>query len=371
VLLEDPHLDLSMAINLEGRTALIGRSALGICRKLPHLVCSGYLPSLGHAREWQGGRHKLDAQSAFALVLDRLRAFTSTFETVSLALPPYLTLSQVNRLAALAAKYYWPIGGTALTPLALAADRAAKVLQEAPGEAPTGKDRVIPMHRNSQPTLLIVDADDFALTGSVIRIERDQVHLISTATWSKLGTRTWKDRMLEALCDRCIRLCRRDPRDSADAEQEIYEQLDVAMDRVRSGQKVSLTVRAFHWYQDIEHQPSEFESYCAGLLKNSVESIQELVTSAGLSEPPVAVWLTHEAGRLPGLSNAIHQHMAERTRMSILQPEAVAIAAANLADRRKTGEVPRTHLDTTIPIVLPPSDATKVQAPASATKARR
>ncbi len=158
-------------------------------------------------------------------------------------------------------------------------------------------------------------------------------------------------------------------RDSAEAEQEIYEQLDIAMDRIRAGQKVSLTVRAFHWYQDIEHHASEFETYCSAFLKQSVEAVRDLLASAGMSDPPDAVWLTHDAGRLPGLGGALHQHMSERTRVSIMQPEAVAIAVANLGERRKTGAVPKTHLDTSIPIALPLGDATKVQAPA--TKARR
>jgi hypothetical protein len=44
--------------------------------------------------------------------------------------------------------------------------------------------------------------------------------------------------------------------------------------------------------------------------------------------------------------------MTERTNVRVLHPEAAAAAVANLIDRWSTGELPRTHLDTMIP--LPP-----------------
>ena len=84
--------------------------------------------------------------------------------------------------------------------------------------------------------------------------------MVASACWPRAGLKAWKDRLVDAVSDRCVRLCRRDPRDSADAEQALFEQLDDALDRVRAGHRVSLTVRTAHWFQDVPQQPDDFHS---------------------------------------------------------------------------------------------------------------
>ncbi len=49
--------------------------------------------------------------------------------------------------------------------------------------------------------------------------------------WPQLAVRLWKNKLLDAVSDRCVRMCRRDQRDSAEAEQALYEQLDEVLDR--------------------------------------------------------------------------------------------------------------------------------------------
>jgi hypothetical protein len=161
--------------------------------------------------------------------------------------------------------------------------------------------------------------------------------------------RLWKERLIEAMADRCVRLCRRDPRDSADAEQALFDQIEPALDRVRAGQPVALTVRSAHWYQDLVHPPEEFEAFCAPLARPAAEHVFALVRGAGLPLPPTAVWLTHAAARLPGLAAAVHRTSTESTSVSALPASAVAEAAAALALRRLGGGVGRGFLDTAIP----------------------
>ena len=55
--------------------------------------------------------------------------------------------------------------------------------------------------------------------------------MVGTAVWPRLAVKAWKDKLLDAVSDRCVRLCRRDPRDSAEAEQSLFEQLDDSLDR--------------------------------------------------------------------------------------------------------------------------------------------
>jgi hypothetical protein len=112
---------------------------------------------------------------------------------------------------------------------------------------------------------------------------------------------------------------------------------------------VTLTLRAGHWHQDLHLQPEDFESCCAALIRSSVEGIRDLLSAGRAAEPPRAVWMTHEAGRLPGLAQALYLNMAERTSVGVLRPEATAIAIANLGERWPAG---KHHLDTWLPISL-------------------
>src|SRR5439155_10732753 len=116
--------------------------------------------------------------------------------------------------------------------------------------------------------------------------------MVTSAAWPRASLKAWKDKILDAVSDRCVRLCRRDPRDSADAEQALFEQLDDALDRVRAGHRVSLTVRTAHWFQDVAQQPDEFDGYCTVLARTAAGSVRELVYGVGLPVPPRAVWLT-------------------------------------------------------------------------------
>src|SRR5207248_11191373 len=146
-----------------------------------------------------------------------------------------------------------------------------------------------------------------------------------------------------------------------DAEQMLFDQVEEAIDRARTGQRVALSVRATHWYQDLVVTPADLDAFCAPLWRAAADEVRHLVAGLNEAEPPRAAWLTHDAGRLPGLAAALHQNTAERTNVRILHPEAAAAAAANLIDRWALGELPRTHLDTAIP--LPPRVDTRLAAP--------
>src|SRR5262249_33248306 len=161
-----------------------------------------FLPFLGQLREWKAGRHCLDAGALLGLAFEKLRGLLPASEPVAAALPVYLTPPQVAQLTALATKARWNLRGTAALPLVLAA---------AEGRGP--------------PLVLVVDADEFALTGALVVCVADTARLLASVALPRLGERAWKERLLDTLADRCVRLCRRDPRDSAAAEQALWEQL--------------------------------------------------------------------------------------------------------------------------------------------------
>jgi hypothetical protein len=173
--------------------------------------------------------------------------------------------------------------------------------------------------------------------------------LLTSAAWPKLSRRLWRDRLLDYLADRCVRQCRRDPRDSAEAEQRLFDQLEPALDRVRYGQPVHFDVRAAHWFQDLVVPPADFDAACAAFAKTGVAGVTDLAQSCGLPEPPRAVWLTPAAGTLPGLAAGLYAQSSERTDVAVLNKDAVAAAVAALVPRWASGELPRTHLDVVIP----------------------
>jgi antitoxin (DNA-binding transcriptional repressor) of toxin-antitoxin stability system len=347
--------ELPLFIALDRRSPEVGRAGYSLCRKIPHTVCSNFLPDLAQSREWRFGRHVLTPESALELALLKIREpILAESETAVLALPAYLAPVQVSRVVAAATKTKFPLKGTAIGPLALVAMRAALGSTGKPVtiEEPPPADWVIRMRRTTEGpgVVVVVDVDEYALSAVVVAVERDKVRLLSAADWPRFSQKAWKDRLLDSVSDRCVRLCRRDPRDSADAEQSLFEQLDEALDRVRAGQRVNLTVRTAHWFQDVPLQPEEFDAHCSVLARGASEAIREMLAETSLPVPPREIWLTHEANRLPGLFQAIHQGSHEGTSLEALPRGAVAHAAAALVPRWLTGELPRAHLDSVIPL---------------------
>ena len=214
-LLDDPHEELPLAVSLERPAAEVGRAALGLARRLPHMGCFDFLNDVGQPREWKVGRHRVTANQLVALALDRVRAACPRPDNLTLVLPTYLGTPKVSALANLMTKAQLPVRGSAVAPLALVA----------------GGDPA----RTRPHVTLVVDVDDHALTGAVVQCEASQARLLATTTQPRLNVRVWKERLLNALADRCVRTCRRDPRDTPAADQALYEQIDDALDRLRSG----------------------------------------------------------------------------------------------------------------------------------------
>ena len=343
--LDEPLADLTLAVSLEKKAAEVGQAALALCRRMPHLVCSGYLPLLGRPHEFKAGRHALTAESALALAFERLRSACHGHDGFGLALPTYMTVPQVGLLHTIAERAKTKIRGTTTTPLALAAERAAHFLHGQAGETEAKPGRSI-----SPTSVLIVDSDDHALTATAVRLAEDEVRTLASVAFPRLGTKYWRERLLDSIADRCVRQCRRDPRDSADAEQLLFDQLEECLDRAKTGQKVSIGIRSTHWYQDLVLAPSDLDAFCAQLCRQAADEIRNLLSNLNEPEPPRAVWLTHDAGRLPGLAAELHHNMTERTNVRVLHPEAAAAATANLVERWALGELPLTHSDSVIPL---------------------
>jgi hypothetical protein len=352
--LDEPAEDLLLFIGLDQRLPEIGRAGFALTRKMPHAVASNFLPALTQTREWRNGRHVLTPENALDLAFAKLRGPVETqAEAAALTLPAYLTPAQVGRVIAATVKTKLPLKGSAVGSLAVVADRAISLLTgKAVAPEVAAPEWIVPLRPTATGpgAVVVVDADEHALSATVVAVERERVRVVGSAMWPRFSARAWKDRLLDAIADRCVRLCRRDPRDSAEAEQALFEQIDDAIDRARAGSRINFTVRTDRWFQDVAQHPDDLDAHCSALARGAGEAVRDLAGSSTLDVPPRAIWLTHDAGRLPGLAKALHAHSAERTGVEVLPPMAVAQAGAALVPRWLAAELPRAHLDTVIPL---------------------
>jgi hypothetical protein len=326
--------ELPLAISLERRRPEVGRAGLQLCRRSPHLACLDFLPHLGEPRQWKAGRHRLDAAKALALVLERLEPACAGVSGLALALPAYLTRIQAGQLAALLSKKRLPLLGSATAPLAV----ACSVHTEQPWRG----------------LALVLDADEHALTWTAVAADEagglGQVRALAEKRLPTLSLRAWKEHLLDGIADRSIRQSRRDPRDSAPAEQSLFEQLDEACELARQGQMLELVIQAEHWYQNLILAPAELPVFCAALVRKTLQGLHALLTAAQAEGPPVMVLVSAAASRLPGLLRGLEQHTGAGTTVRSLPADSAAKAAHELAAKWQAGSLPAGHADMALPL---------------------
>jgi hypothetical protein len=309
-------------------------------RRLPHLTCVDFLPHLGDPFQWQAGRHAFDAAGALALIWDHVRANLPANQGIAASLPGYLTAGQAAIVAEVAqrAKLAW-LGSL---PTALA---AVWVSQEG-----------TPWHGLA----LVLEADDHSLTWSAVQVDEQprQARLLAAQAVPDLGLRVWQQRLSDGIADRCIRQSRRDPRESAAAEQRLYEQLDGVLEACRADRLAKLTIESERWYQELLVAPEEILHYCPRLVRQATCTLNRILEVCQAEQLPQQVLVTAEADRLPGLVPALAEQLGAGTGVTILPAEGIARAALALANRWHGGGLPKGHLE-----VLPLSVSETPAAP--------
>jgi hypothetical protein len=233
-----------------------------------------------------------------------------------------------------------------------------------------------------QRSVLVIDADDHALTLGWVKGLADRAHLIESRSFTQLGVQAWKERLIDALADRFIRAHRRDPRDVPSAEQSIFDQLDALALAALQHRPMQLGVKGAQWFSHLLVQPAQTVHFCRELAQQAAQEAGQLLTCWPASELPPAILLTHQASRLPGLIDALQPLLAERVSSSretilpptkvtgleeddfgadllraetprnvmVLPPEAPARSAHALARLFRNGTLPAGHLETIVPL---------------------
>lgn len=326
-----PEGDLPLVLSLEQRNPEVGLAGLRLCRRLPHLTCQGFLPFLGETREWRAGRHRLDAFQALSLFLHRVHPLCLPGSGMTAAIPSYLTRTQVTLLTELAADVGLPLLGTVTTPLAA----------------------VLAAEPEWSGLVLVADVDEHALTWSAVAVEPGQAQVLAEQVLPAASLRAWKERLLNVIAERCILHSRRDPRESATAEQMLFEQLDRVMAAQQQDRMAEVHIQGGHWYQNLILRPEELAAFCAPLVRSAIQGMRAAVSAAEPFGPPGAVLATPAAGRLPGLLAAVREYSAEPTVVTALGPDDVASAVHRLAAGFQEGSLPRGHLDVAIRVRQP------------------
>lgn len=349
--------ELPLAVSLEGRRPEVGRAGLALCRLAPHVVCQDYLAALGGPREWQVGRHRLDAARLFTLVWQKIQSVCEGAKGLTLSLPSYVTAAQAAQLTQLAAKAKLPVFGSLTTPLAVTL--AAHNQQAFTGLA------------------LVVDVDDHALSLAGVAVDDEQARLLGSHALPGLKSLAWTNAFINAIADRCVRHSRRDPRESAPAEQSLYEQLDDALDACRQGRTAELGIRAAQWFQNLLLQPEEIMAFSGRLVRQTVQAALQFLNEVAFQSPR-AVLVTDAASRLPGLVAALGGLVEEpaeppalqdgddfgedlfpaeqaQAGVIVLTADAPSRVAHEVAERMLRGALPREHLAASLPLAEAPS----------------
>ncbi len=338
------HLDgdrpeLPLALMADKKSVVVGRAGLYSCRKTPHLVCQDFLAQLGTEWRWRAGRVELDAAAALGLIFARVRPALDGAQGIVVAVPSYLSRSQGGLLAQAAQDAGLPLLGLMGRDLAAGLASYAEHAWHNVG--------------------IVVDIDDHALTCTLLRPNDAELCALGHRVLTSLGLRVWKERLLACIADHCVRICRRDPRASAEADQTLYEQLDHILDQCSQNQAVPVRALGVGWFQEFTLTPAEALAACAPLAGQVAEEIRAALAWAEGQMTSATVYFTSGAARLPGLAAAVYQRCENRAPIAVLQPDAAARAAHALAVRIDQGELAPGLFMPTAP--LPVSD--KPEAP--------
>jgi hypothetical protein len=380
--LEPPLIDLPLAISLGKSAPEVGAAALRQCRSAAHLVCQAFLPHLteqpGQGPRWRAGwsaAGELDARAACDLVWRKLlplarSASEGDGKGIVLTVPGYLLPSQAGTLRRLGENARLSVLGSAPTTLTAALSGHVELFW--------------------QRSVLVLDVDDHALTLGWVKAVADKAHLVESRSFTQLGLRFWNERLLNALSDLCVRQHRRDPRDAPMAEQSLYDQLEPLTDAALKYQPIHLAVQGQQWFKHFLVHPEQTVQFCAPLVRQAAHEAEHLLLGWPASELPRCILLTHQAGRVPGLVEALRKLVLpsssaetrlplsnettyheddfgeelmfpdteERGGVMVLPPEAPARSAHGLAELFRQGALAAGHLETMAPLpAQPPVDS--------------
>jgi hypothetical protein len=216
---------------------------------------------------------------------------------------------------------------------------------------------------------VVVEVDGHALTLSAVTVRDDVLRVAHVRVVPQLARGVWLCRLLDGAALRCVRLSRRDPRESAETEQTLFDQLASLLEARGRDEAAEFIIQTPHWYQHLKFSATELSVMASPLARRTLTEMQHFLAEIAALGPVGAVLLTGAAARLPGLVEAVDQlirpsedaspvdeesadfgeDLIEETptsaRLHVLDDDAVTRAAFDLAVRQQRGELSHGHLD--------------------------
>jgi hypothetical protein len=187
----------------------------------------------------------------------------------------------------------------------------------------------------------------------------------------------WLRKLLDGVAQRCVRQSRRDPRESAETEQALYDQIVHALDAPPAGGLLQLRIQGQQWYHHLMLTPEDMTAFVAPLLRQALTEIETILGTIDALGGLTCAVVTATAARLPGLVPALQARLEtlrstrpvddeadfgdllmsavnRREPVCVLDADALAGTGHELAVRIHRGDVPPGHLES-IPLGAAPA----------------
>ncbi len=219
----------------------------------------------------------------------------------------------------------------------------------------------------------MVDVDGHALTFSAIAVDAHRMRWLDVLAAPQLAEHVWLVRLLNCVAERCIRRTRRDPREAADTEQDLYDQLTQVLTPNPGDKLIELVLQTPHWYQNLMMPPADLRKFCEPLVQQAVADWRTFREALHIHGRFTSLLVTAQAARLPGLVAGLqaaleqpepaaelapgeeedfganlllfHEGGGSGTPVYVLPADAVSRAAHHLAARMQRHELPHGQLD--------------------------
>ncbi|MFM7150034.1 MAG: FHA domain-containing protein, partial [Gemmataceae bacterium] len=242
--------------------------------------------------------------------------------------------------------------------------------------------------QDSSGLILVIDADGHAMTLSVVERTGGELRLRVVQSSPHVQRGLWLRRLVDGAASRCVRQCRRDPRESAQTEQYLYEQFVHLLDQ-GNGRPVQMHLQGEGWFHHLFLQAEDMAGMVLPLLRLLQTDIQSVLGTLESMGPLSAVVATQSAVGLPGVIPLLRNRLNARpptpapttladedygdlllrvSSLSVgvypLPPDALSCLAHELAVRVHSGDFPRGHLNTVRLPQASPTSSLSDQGPA-------
>jgi hypothetical protein len=360
--LEREAIEFPLALSLESRTPTPGQAALKLLRSRPHRTCIDFLPHLGTARVWTAARGRLTAEDALKLCLSSLGRSLNRVVGMGFCLPPYLDPVQVQLLYHICHSHKISLYGSISVPLAAV---LARLLADPAPLEPS--------------IVLVVDVDGYALTWNLVDATSGEVSLLQTQVSPGLSRSVWLRRLGDGIAARFIRQCRHDPREEADTDQALYDQILPMLSREAKPTYLPVGLQGATWSSHLMVPSEDLVGFVGSCLQQTAAELDSILHGAQRWGGVGTALITGSAAALPGLTDLVRSRLQRESlavsdeadygdaivqaigddRVRELSDDALALAAFELASRVQAGQLARgPHESLSVPTAgaAPPDD---------------